>query len=313
MKKNIISLLFIALSFSAFPQEGSLGDMFNDEETPKEKTPVIATFKTTRLINTQTIEQVKHGELDFRISHHFDDIAGKAGGVQTLYGFDNVTDIRLSFDYGITDNWCVGFARSKGAYLHRQILDFSSKYKIISQRKNGGFPLTISAYVIAGLTTMKSSEDIYAVNYFKDKFSHRMNYVGQLIIARKITSGISLELLPTYIHRNYVHYTDKNELFALGIGGRIKFTKRMGIVFDYYYVFDKMRTPKNGYYSPLGIGLEIETGGHVFHILFSNNKGLIESQFLTENHSSWLKGEFRLGFNISRIFNVIKKKKNEND
>jgi hypothetical protein len=311
MKKYIVCILLSVFSLPLFAQEGSLGDLFSEEEAPKEKTPVIATFKTTRLINTQTIEQVKHGELDFRISHHFDDIAGKAGGIQTLYGFDNVTDIRLSFDYGITDNWVVGFARSKGAYQHRQILDFSSKYKLISQRKNGGFPLTISAYVIAGLTTMKSSEDIYAVTYFKDKFAHRMNYVAQLIIARKITSGISLELLPTYVHRNYVHHTDRNDLFALGIGGRIKFTKRMGVIFDYYYVFDKMRTAKNGYYNPLGIGLEIETGGHVFHILFSNNKGLIESQYLTENRSNWLKGEFRLGFNISRIFNIIKKKKNE--
>ncbi len=307
MKKQVFLFVLFGFSLTAFAQE-DLSDLFKDDKTAEDKSPVTATFKTTKLINAQTIEQVKAGELDFRIAHRFDDMAGKAGGVQTLYGFDNVTDIRIAFDYGITDNWCVGFGRSKGAYFNRQILDFSSKYKIISQRKGGGFPLTISAYVDAGLTTMKSSDDIYSVTYFKDKFVHRMNYVGQIIIARKISNAISIELLPTYIHRNYVLYTDKNDLFALGIGGRIKFTKRLGIVFDYYHVFDAMRTAKNGYYSPLGIGLEIETGGHVFHILFSNNKGLLESQYLTENRSSWLKGEFRLGFNISRIFNLTKKK-----
>ncbi len=307
MKKKFLILLLLTLTLNVFSQEGSLSDLLN-EQTPAEKSPVIATFKTTKLINAQTIEQIRKGELDFRISHRFDDMAGKAGGVQTLYGFDNVTDIRLAFDYGITNNWCIGFARSKGAYFHRQILDFSSKYKLISQRSNGGFPLTISAFIDVGLTTMKSSDDIYSVTYFKDNFAHRMNYVGQIIIARKISNAISLEVLPTYIHRNYVHYTDKNGLFALGIGGRIKFTKRMGIVFDYFHTFDKIRTAKNGYYDNIGIGLEIETGGHVFHLLFSNNKGLIESQFLTENRSNWLKGEFRLGFNISRIFTLIKNK-----
>jgi hypothetical protein len=235
-------------------------------------------------------------------------MAGNAGGVQTLFGFDNVVDIRIGMDYGITDKWCIGVARSKGAYFHKQIVDFSSKYKILTQHKNGGSPLSLSAYVDVGITTMKSSEDIYSVTYFKDTFQHRMNYVGQLIIARKISPSISIELLPTYIHRNYVQFNDKNDLFALGIGGRVKFTKRMGIIVDYYHVFDSMRVAKNGYYPPIGVGLEIETGGHVFHILFSNNKGMIESQYLTENKANWMKGEFRLGFDISRIFNLVNKK-----
>lgn len=303
---KIISFIFIGLLYTVngFGQD-DLSSFF--QEDAKEKIPVSATFKTTRLINAQTIEQVKFGELDFRIAHRFDDMGGKAGGVQTLFGFDNVTDIRLSFDYGLSDRWCIGFARSKGAYKHRQLLDFSSKYKILIQKKNG-LPFSLSAFVSASLTTMKSSTDIMVETYFTDRFWHRVNYTSQLILASKITPWFSLELLPTYIHRNYVHYTDVNDHFALGIGTRIKFTKRMGVILDYFQVFDSARTTGNGFYAPLGVGLEIETGGHVFHLLFSNNKGLIESQFLTENKDNWLTGQFRLGFNISRIFNIINKK-----
>lgn len=117
-----------------------------------------------------------------------------------------------------------------------------------------------------------------------------------------------MELIPTYTHRNLVNYLDNNGVFAIGIGGRIKFTKRMGLVFDYFHPFDNYHNSKNGYYPPLGLGLEIETGGHVFHLLFSNNKSLIETQFITENRSNWANGQFRFGFNIARTFDVIKKK-----
>ena len=306
MKCYLIGFLFLGLSLNVVAQD-DLSDLFKEDKVVKDKSPVYATFKATKLVNAQTIEQIKRGELDFRIAHRFDDAGGKAGGVQTFYGFDNATDIRFSFDYGLTNNWCIGIARSKGAYNHRQLVDLASKYKIITQRKQGGFPLSISAYVISDLTTMKSSTDIYSVTYFKNNFAHRLNYVGQFIIARKFSSAFSLELLPTFIHRNYVFHTDKNNLFALGVGGRVKFTKRMGVIFDYYQVFDAARTSKNGFYSPLGLGLEIETGGHVFQLSFSNNKGLIESQYLTENKSNWMKGEFRFGFNISRVFNLINK------
>ncbi|MCB9232323.1 MAG: hypothetical protein H6581_11710 [Bacteroidia bacterium] len=311
MKRILLLSLLFLIAGTAFTQ-GSLGDIFSDED-PADKLPVIATFKTTRLINAETNEQVKKGELDFRIAHRFDDISGQAGGIKTLFGFDNVTDIRFSFDYGITDKWAVGFARSKGPYFFHQILDFSTKIKLVTQRNKGGFPLAVSAFLDVGLTPMKSSSDIYSITYFQDNFAHRMNYVTQLILARKVTSWFSVEMLPTWVHRNYVEFGDKNDLFALGVGGRVKFTKRLGIVVDYFHTFDKNRTPQKGFFDPLGIGLEIETGGHVFHILFSNNRGLIPGQFLTENRSDWLKGQFRMGFNISRVFNLLhKKEKNEN-
>lgn len=274
-------------------------------EGPKKAMPVTATFKTTRLVNMVTIEQVKRGELDFRISHRFDDISGDAGGISTLYGFDNVTDIRIAFDYGINDNWVVGFGRSKGAYLRRQILDFNTKIKLFKQKDDNSMPFSASLYLSSELCTMASSTDSSSTVYFEDKFAHRINYVSQLLLARKFGNNFSLQLTPTFVHRNLVNYNENNNSFSMGLGFRYKFTKRLGIIFDYYYNFDKTKTQELGYYAPLGVGIEIETGGHVFHLLFSNNKALLESQYLTECKENWLVGQFRFGFNISRVFNVV--------
>lgn len=170
MKRNLFYIIvgIMCITVPTFAQD-DLSTLFSDKEMDP-KASVIATFKTTKLINAQTIEQVKSGELDFRIAHRFDDIAGDAGGISTLYGFDNVSDIRISFDYGITDKLCVGFARSKGAALQRQLLDFTAKYKIIEQKTNGGFPVTISLFGMSSLSTMKSSSDSTSTVYFKDKF-----------------------------------------------------------------------------------------------------------------------------------------------
>lgn len=293
------SLVFYAAGFRAQDLDSLMGAM---DEAVKQPEFVTATFKTTKLVNLQTIEQVKGGELDFRISHRFDDAAGAAGGIKTLYGFDNVSDIRIAFDYGINDIWTAGFARSKGAHLRRQILDFNSKLKLLRQKKEG-MPLSLSFYGAAEISTMKSSTDIESPVYFGKSGFHRINYVAQFLLARKFGNNLSVQLAPTLVHRNLVHYLEDNTTFSLGAGLRYKFTKRMGVIVDYYHNFSKTGLPFN-YVAPLGAGIEIETGGHVFHLLFSNNKSLLESQFLTQNTDSWLKGQFRFGFNISRVFNI---------
>jgi len=305
-KFNLKFLLLLSFLFSLhLTKSQNLDSLMMAMEGPPAAKPVTATFKTTRLVNMVTIEQVKRGELDFRISHRFDDIAGEAGGISTLYGFDNVTDIRIAFDYGINDNWAVGFGRSKGAYLRRQILDFNTKLKLLKQKDDNSMPLSVSLFLSSELCTMASSSDSTSTIYFENKFSHRINYVSQLLLARKFGERLSLQLTPTFVHRNLVNYYENNNSFSLGLGLRYKFTKRLGVIFDYYYNFDKTKTPELGYYAPLGLGLEIETGGHVFHLLFSNNKALLESQYLAECTENWLKGEFRFGFNISRIFNIV--------
>jgi hypothetical protein len=261
--------------------------------------PVKYCFKATRLVNLQTTEQLKARELDFTVGHRFDDLAGKSGGYSTFYGLDNSRDIRLALTYGINDRWAVGIGRNKGAHLRRQIVDLNTKVKII-QQKTRSSPVNISLYATAEISTMKSSSDTLSITYYR-KDAHRINYVSQVIISRKFNSRFSCLLAPTLVYRNLVNYTQKNALFALAGGFRFLITKRIGIIGDYLYVFNKASVTRD-FIPPLGLGLEFETGGHVFHIVFSNNPSLSESQFATETTDKWRAGEVRFGFNISRVF-----------
>lgn len=302
MNKVILILLsFFSISLSA--QDDLLGML--EEEVASEATPVkvLATFKGTRVINAQTIQTVKKNTLEFNIAHRFGnmDIFDKSGfgvGKHTLYGLDNASNIRFAFDYGITDKLTIGLSRSQ----MNEHIEGHVKFRFLEQKENG-VPISAAYYANSALSTVS--------NIPQDKFENRMSYVHQLIIASKITRGISLEVLPTYVHRNFVDQTvfhpdnnsvDENDLFAVGVAGRFKFTKRMAFVIDYFYTFSEFRDADNGFYNALGVGVEIETGGHVFHINVTNSAGLIENDIIPSTTSDWGRGEYKLGFNISRVF-----------
>ena len=270
---------------------------------------VQATFKSIKIINAQTIETIKAKTLVFRITHRFDNIGL---GAHSLYGLDNARDIRFSFDYGILDRLLVGFARSK----INENIDGSIKYKLLEQTTDNKMSVTITLFSSLALAPIRENL-LYPeadADWIKEnkKFIHRFSYVHQVIIARKFSPRFSFEVLPTIVHRNFVQeYINTsndtvafNDLFSLGFAGRIKITKRTSLVFDYFYTFsDKIRkSPTTTYYAPLGIGVEIETGGHVFHINFTNSAGIIENDYIPNTTESWQKGDFKLGFNIARVF-----------
>lgn len=305
MKYWYLSIL-VLLSNPIISQEDDLSKLVNEQAPTEENQPVIATFKTTRLINLTTNEQVKKGELDFRIAHRFDDIAGSAGGASTFFGFDNVSDIRFSFDYGVMDIWAIGIGRSKGAYGTSQVFDLNTKVKIL-QQKTKGIPLAVSLHGGLTFTSMASSGIAGSVTNFDNSFAHRFNYFGQIILAKKITNGISVILSPTVVHRNLVMAGDNNTHFAIAAGARAKISKRAAIILDYYQVLNESAYQKSiGFQSPIGLGFELETGGHVFHMLFSSNRGLVESQFIPSNTADVTSGQIRFGFNISRVFTILK-------
>lgn len=271
-----------------------------DEGKP-EKEKVIATFKSTHLINAQTNETVKAKTLDFRITHRFGNISSTSGGGHTLYGLDNASNIRFSFDYGITDKLTIGVGRSK----INEHIDGSIKYKILEQTKNG-FPFSLVGYVNMALTPRKEIDNEFP------NFASRLSYSYQLILAKKLNWRASIALLPTLVHRNYVSsYAnpnngsfDQNDLFSLGAMGRFKITQSVGIIVESFYTFSKYREDNSDlrFYMPLGVGVEIETGGHVFQINFVNTPGIIYNDFIPKSNDSWGKGEFKLGFTISRVF-----------
>lgn len=307
LKLRMLPVLLLAAP--AAMAQNDLGEMFGKDSVRRD--PVIATFKSTRIINGQSNETLAKGDLDFRVAHRFGDMGGSGGGSSTFFGLDNSTDIRIAFEYGITDRLTAGISRTKGSGNFSQMYEVLGKFKVLQQTMDNRIPVGVTLFGNAVVTGMKSSQDKSDLNYF-DKFSSRLSYTAQAIISRKFGDIISLALLPTYIHRNRVGYKDMNNMFAMGVGGRLRFSKRMALVVDYFVPFrdgeskDYYESRGTKYYNSLGVGVEIETGGHVFHLNFTNSTAVLENQFIPETISTWTHGQFRWGFNISRRFSLGK-------
>jgi len=276
---------------------------------------VSSTFKSGVLINMNTTEMLHKKELDFRVDHRFGDIAGTAGGPKNFFGLDNSTDIRIGFEYGVSDRINVGIARAKGSTAVSQLYEASLKYRFLEQTLDDRIPVSLGFFGSGIISAAGASQEKGSPISFQD-FSHRITYLSQLILARKFSSYLSLVIAPTYVHRNFTAYGDQNSLFSIVMGGRLKLTKRMSLIADYFLPLRTSSKKKymettwnNNYFNALGIGLEMETGGHVFSLNFTNAKAIQLSQIITETNSSWTKGQFRWGFGISRRFSFDKKAK----
>jgi hypothetical protein len=293
----------------SFCQDSSLLNRLNDsmalDKTPKY---VTGTFKATHIVNMQSIEAPAQGVLIFMIQHRF---GALNSGIYNFFGLDNA-NTRLGLDYGITDRLAVGAGRSSLAKTY----DAYVKFKILRQTDQSlRMPFSLS---ILG-TFSNFTDSVAQYNYpFESstqvKFSakDRTAYTAQLLIARKFTSSFSLQLTPTFIHYNVVPSTkDKNNMFALGAGARMKITRRMSINAEYNYLPSGQAVSYTTH-DCFSLGWDIETGGHVFQLIFSNSQSMIESQYLTQTPGSWGKGDIYFGFNISRNFNITKKAKAKN-
>lgn len=315
MKFSFTSLLLLLTSY-AHSQVDLLDELTKDAKPKKEY--VAFTFKTTRVINGHSVETVKKNQLDFRISHRFGDMAASNNDhIHSLFGFDQAADIGIIFEYGATDDLTLGIGRMKGAGPLRELWNANIKYRVLKQTKDFKYPMTITLFGNTAISSMRSSKDVTAINYFPKGytgFAHRLSYTLQALMAVKATDWLSIQLTPTFVWRNNVPYNDKNGMFFLGLSARTKFAKRYGIIFEYFLpiikpgvggreYFPMVRGIKNSpYYPSLHIGFEAETGGHVFHINFTNSRGMLENDFLPYNTANWAQGAFRLGFTISRSF-----------
>jgi hypothetical protein len=263
------------------------------EDKPK-KERVKNAFKSTRVIMGQSMEMLAKGVMDVRILHRFGSINS---GYKNLWGLDQAS-MRLGFDYGITNSLSIGVGRS----TYKKELDGFIKFRPIWQSTGPG-SIPFSVVMVGGMTvdTMPWA-DPTRTNFVTSK----MAYYGQIIIGRKFSEGFTLQITPTILHRNLVPTeNDPNDIYAAGLGGRIKLSRRVSFNWDYFYVFNGL-TPVN--YFPLSLGFDIETGGHVFQLNFSNAIGMNERAFLTETTNSWANGDVRFGFNLSRVFTVVKRK-----
>lgn len=261
--------------------------------------PVYQTFRDRWVINSHSVETLAKRKLDVRIAHRFGDFAGNAGGWITFYGLENAADVSIGAEYGVTDQLTVGLARSKGAGDLKQLVSGSAKYRIAQQRTEGT-PVTLAVVGMSSVSTMDESDNPSSINYF-DVFSHRMVHHVSLLGARKFSDGFSLQLGAGLTHRNVVPANGQNNIVHVGLASRIQVTKALGIIADLTVPFIDEPSER---FAPFGIGFEFDTGGHVFQLNLTNAKGIMPTDYIPYTFSNWEDGEWRLGFTISRMFNL---------
>jgi hypothetical protein len=286
-------LLLEVSAASCYAQEIDLLKLAEDSVPKKEI--VRNAFKSTRVINGHSMEFLAPGTMDFRILHRFGVVNQ---GYSNFFGLDQAS-MRMGFDFGILQNLMVGVGRS----TYKKELDGFIKFAPIRQSTGArSFPFTVA--VVAGMTMNTSP---WSDTTIKNFYTSRLAYYFQTIIGRKFSNAITLQLTPTLVHNNIVPLASQsNDIYAMGFGGRIKFSKRMAFTWDYFYVVNPL--DKALYHNPLSAGIDIETGGHVFQLHFSNATGMNERAFITETTGQWGEGDIRFGFNLSRVFQLTHKK-----
>jgi hypothetical protein len=290
MKLTFLFLVF--LSTLCFAQDDLLKELEQTESAKKEV--VSSTFNGSRLINGQTVETRNAGELEFIFAHRFGRIND---GIYEFFGLDQAY-VRIGLEYGITDRLGVGIGRNS----FDKTVDTYLRYRVLKQ--SNSMPISLTAYGNTGMKFSPKKEDAT----FDIALQDRVSYVGQLLIARKFSSALSLQLMPSFIHKNTVDQAiEINDQFAMGFGGRVKVSRMVSITSEYYYRFNVAQT--NPYYNSFGIGVDLETGGHVFQIVLTNTRGLTERAFITETTGEFFNGDLHLGFNITRTFQLKKPSK----
>lgn len=293
MKVLRLLVMLMCSSTVLYAQDDLLNELSKQDSA--QTVPVTATFKSTRVVNGQSVETMKKKHLDFRISHRF----GKLNsGAYQFFGLDQAT-MRLGFEYGLTDDLEIGVGRSTS----QKVYDFFAKHKLLKQSSGvRNIPVSVTLFGGTGVTTVDKERE------FQDK----LYYTAQVLIARKFGERLSLQLSPTYLYRTMPDVQgDEKVVLALGIGGRFKLSKRVSLNGEYFYTAREKNTVTAPYHDSMSFGVDIETGGHVFQLHFTNSLGMIEKQFIGETAGSWGKGDIHYGFNISRTFSFDKKNKKQ--
>jgi len=289
---------FLAVALLAAQLVFAQGDLLSlvDKKDEKKKEHISNAFKSTRVINGHSMEFVGKGVMDVRILHRFGPVNS---GFANLFGLDQA-NMRFGFDYGVLKSLTVGVGRSNVG----KEWDGFIKARPIWQAEGGSWPWPVSVVIVTGATL---SSLPWADPNRKNFFTSRMAFYNEIIIGRKFSERFSLQVSPLFVHRNIVALaTDKNDIYAVGIGARFKISRRTAFVVDYHYIASGL--DKSVYKDPLSVGFDVETGGHVFQLHFSNATGMNEKAFITGTTNQWGKGEIRFGFNLSRVFTVSKPK-----
>jgi hypothetical protein len=314
--KRIFIVTGLFISLHAFAQDSTMNNLTKDMEN-KEGTGnrPVKIFNSDKAINANTTELVAKGKMDFKVTHNFGNIDGKGGVFGKFLGLDDIADVRIGFNIGLTDRLNFNFARVKGFQKPQKLLEFALKYQLMNQLENDpSHPVAIALFANTVISYMAKDTSTNQPGSFKN-FGDRTSQVFQVIIAKKI-GRISLQLNPTYVNINHVvSYDDKN-MFAIGGAIRFPVSRNFNFLIDYFHPF-RSKSSKDSFerlfdkkfYDPLGIGVEIITAGHVFHLNFSNTTEILENKFIPHTETSWTKGQSRWCFTISRAFVLWREKR----
>ncbi len=276
-----------------------------DKSATKKSQFVSATFKSTHIVNGQSIENVGKGVLDFRILHRFGTLNT---GSENFFGLDNAIT-KLALDYGITNWLMVGVGRS----TFDKEFDFFTKIKLARQKEHKAMSFSVS--YVGGLYIQSLPASTFHLDtgqtYY---FSNRVCYMNQLLIAHKFSNAFSMQIMPTHIHYNLVDSSkNPNDLFALGVGGRLKLSNRIALTGEYYYTLNPFSEANDlPVHNALSFGVDIETGGHVFQLIFTNSTAITERAVIGQTNGDWGSGDIHFGFNISRVFTIVQPKEFKN-
>lgn len=277
-----LSMLFAG---SAMAQDDDL--MKEIDQKAGDKEIATAAFKGVQVVTMQSTKLAAKNEWYFVVSHRFGDLTN---GLDNFFGLDNAYT-KIGGIYGVTDWLSLGVSR----HTYNKVFEGSAKLRLFPQQ-NDGFPVTIVAYGTMDVNTKLSTDEYPNLNG-----SDRLAYTAQLPISRKFSESFSMELNPVYVHKNlYDALTEKKDQFLVAAGGRYKVSKRLSINFEYAA---RMGQPEMDMYTnPLSIGLDIETGGHVFQLLFSNSQPMNDVAYFTNAAGDWDGGGIFFGFNMYRVF-----------
>lgn len=300
MKSFIISFSFIIICTGLFAQKAdtakkvsptdSLFNLMNSEN----KTMPVSVFESSRLILSQTTETVKKNNLSFLILHRFGDFSGNFGGGKTFFGLDLISDVYIGFEYGLTNNLNIDIGRST-IPLVGGLVDLELKYALLHQTNDNSSPMAISLIAETGV------KPYGAINSLND----RLTYFGQAIFARKFSHNFSLQIAPSIVQNNTPDQNSpvsQQAIFSISAAASFKVTHLMSIVVDYAHPFISTGNGGNGLSDPLGLGIQLVTGGHVFTINVTNARATTESNYLSNTTSDYTRGQYRLGFTICRTF-----------
>ena len=285
VKKIILLVLILSSSLRTFAQDDLLKELESDK--PKTKEIVQTAFKGMQICTMQSTKLAAKGEYYFMVAHRFGDLTN---GFDNFFGFDNALT-KIGGLYGATEWLTVGVSR----HTYRKIYEFSAKYRLANQEVDG-FPFTIVAY-----NTVEINSELKTALFPELKFINRLAFSTQLPISRKFSEKLTFEFNPIYIHKNlFDDATEKKDQFLVALGGRYKLTKRLSVNGEYAYKLGA--APSNVYTNPLTVGLDIETGGHVFQLVFSNSQPMNEVSYYTNGTGNWSSKGIYFGFNLYRVF-----------